>query len=48
MEALGTIQIIVFYIKSDFPISKMSKIKIRDGFFFFGVLPIFVILVMQI
>jgi hypothetical protein len=33
MEVLGTIQIIVFYIKTDFLISKMSKI--RDGIFFY-------------
>jgi hypothetical protein len=32
MEVLGTIQIIVFYIKTDFPISKMSTIS--DGIFF--------------
>jgi hypothetical protein len=33
MEVLGTIQINVFYIKTDFPISKMSEIS--DGIFFF-------------
>jgi hypothetical protein len=32
MEVLRTIQIIVFYIKTDFPISK--NVKIRDGIFF--------------
>jgi hypothetical protein len=42
---LGTIQIIVFYIKTGFPI-QMSKI--RDGIFFFLSFAIFFISVMQI
>jgi hypothetical protein len=33
MEVLGTIQIIVFYIKLTFPSRKLAKI--RDGIFFY-------------
>jgi hypothetical protein len=33
MEVLGTIQIIVFYIKTDFPISKNVKKQGWDFFF---------------
>jgi hypothetical protein len=33
MKVLGTIQIIVFYIKTD--ISILKNVKIRDGIFFY-------------